>query len=161
MYALKAINNIAENLEELLDNLTDTNLRSRVSYGSLYAGMAFSNTKTTACHSISYPLTIKYGLNHGIAVSLTLGHMLIKNHNFIVRKDELLSAFGVSHVEEVQEFIAKIFSKAGIKARLRDLGIIKANLPEIADKSFTPGRMDNNPVDLDKQFILSLLESIY
>lgn len=45
--------------------------------GSLYAGLAFSNTKTTACHSISYPLTMMYGIPHGIAVSMTLGKILI------------------------------------------------------------------------------------
>ena len=33
--------------------------------GSMLAGLAFSNTKTTACHSISYPLTMHYGIPHG------------------------------------------------------------------------------------------------
>ncbi|WP_079490844.1 iron-containing alcohol dehydrogenase [Maledivibacter halophilus] len=48
-------------------------------YGFLYAGLAFSNTKTTACHSISYPLTMKYNIPHKIAVSMTLGEVMKLN----------------------------------------------------------------------------------
>lgn len=79
LYALKAISSITQNLESLLEDPQDINLRAKVAYGSLFAGLAFSNTKTTACHSISYPLTLQYGLNHGVAVSLTLGKMLEVN----------------------------------------------------------------------------------
>jgi alcohol dehydrogenase class IV len=40
--------------------------------GSMYAGLAFSNTKTAISHNISYPITLKYGVPHGIACSFTL-----------------------------------------------------------------------------------------
>ena len=161
MYALKAIENIAKNLEALLNNPEDLELRSKIAYGSLFAGLAFSNTKTTACHSISYPLTLMFGINHGVAVSLTLGKMLLKNEKSLIKKDDLLGAYGVSHVEEVEEFIQKILDKAGLGSRLRDYGVSDSDLSEIADKSFTPGRMDNNPVDIDRQFLFELLETIY
>ena len=161
MYALRSINFIAGNLENLLENLDDLFLREKVAYGSLFAGLAFSNTKTTACHSISYPLTLLYGINHGTAVSLTLGKMLVKNESSLVDGGELLRAYGVSRAREVQEFVERVFQKAGLPCRLRDYGVAEFDLPTIADKSFTPGRMDNNPVDLDKQYIVNLLQSIY
>ena len=39
---------------------------------SMFAGLAFSNTKTAISHSISYPITLKYKIPHGIACSFTL-----------------------------------------------------------------------------------------
>ena len=161
MYALKSIENIVKNLEALLKNLEDIHLRSRVAYGSLFAGLAFSNTKTTACHSISYPLTLMFGLNHGVAVSLTLGKMLKKNESSLVNREDLLAAFGASHAEEVEVFIRNILNRGGIGDRLKDHGVSRGDLAEIADRSYTPGRMDNNPVVLDRDSIIEILDSIY
>jgi phosphonate metabolism-associated iron-containing alcohol dehydrogenase len=161
MYARQAIKLIVASLPKLLDNLSDINLRTHVAYGSLFAGLAFSNTKTTACHSISYPLTLSYGIDHGVAVSMTLGRMLLKNEAALVNKHELLEAFGVSHISEVENVIQRVCDKARIPLRLRDYGVLSEELACIADKSFTPGRMDNNPVDVDKEFILNLLKNIY
>jgi alcohol dehydrogenase class IV len=38
----------------------------------LFAGLAFSNTKTAIAHSLSYPITLRHGVAHGIACSFTL-----------------------------------------------------------------------------------------
>lgn len=46
--------------------------RSKMLIASNLAGIAISYTKTALAHSISYPLTLKYGLPHGIACSFTL-----------------------------------------------------------------------------------------
>jgi alcohol dehydrogenase class IV len=39
---------------------------------ALNAGLAFSNTKTALAHSVSYDMTLRFGLPHGIACSFTL-----------------------------------------------------------------------------------------
>ena len=49
---------------------------------SATAGLAFSNTKTAAAHSISYSLTIYYGIPHGIASSISLLPLLEINKKF-------------------------------------------------------------------------------
>ena len=36
------------------------------------AGLAFSNTRTALAHSISYEMTLRHGLPHGLACSFTL-----------------------------------------------------------------------------------------
>jgi alcohol dehydrogenase class IV len=38
----------------------------------LLAGLAFSNTKTALAHSLSYDITLKHGVPHGIACSFSL-----------------------------------------------------------------------------------------
>ncbi|HZK25173.1 MAG TPA: phosphonoacetaldehyde reductase [Oscillospiraceae bacterium] len=160
LYAREAISQIVQHLRPLLHNPTDLHLRSQVAYGSLYAGLAFSNTKTTACHSISYPLTLQYGINHGVAVSLTLGAMLVKNAEALVEKEELFTALHITSPAELNEWIQSIYAQAAIPGRLRDYGISAEDLPALVEQSYTPGRMDNNPVDVDKPALLELLTSI-
>src|SRR5690606_28145450 len=50
----------------------DIRLRTRMARASLFAGLAFSNTKTALAHSLSYYLTSHHGTTHGIACSFTL-----------------------------------------------------------------------------------------
>ena len=42
----------------------------------MFAGLAFSNTKTAVSHSLSYPITLKHGVQHGIACSFSLPMVL-------------------------------------------------------------------------------------
>ena len=51
-------------------------LRARMALAALKAGLAFSNTKTALAHSISYEMTLRFGLPHGIACSFTLPMVL-------------------------------------------------------------------------------------
>jgi len=161
LYACEALSKIVQNLGLLLENLNDLDLRTEIAYGSLFAGLAFSNTKTTACHSISYPLTLQFGINHGVAVSLTLGAMLAKNEAALREKEKLYAALNIKHPSELTAWIQTIYEQAGLPKRLRDYGVLESDLPKIVEKSYTPGRMDNNPVEVDKSFLLDLLRSIY
>ena len=47
-------------------------LRQRLSRASLFAGLAFSNTRTALAHALSYHLTLHHGVPHGIACSFSL-----------------------------------------------------------------------------------------
>lgn len=62
-------------LDALLCALADpTSLheRTELARGALLAGYAFSRTRTALAHSLSYALTIDYGVPHGIACSFCL-----------------------------------------------------------------------------------------
>lgn len=160
VFSIKAIELILEQLERSDFELGKCDLREKLSLASVMAGLSFSNTKTTACHAISYPLTLKFNIDHGIAVSLTLGKILEKNQEEIVELPQLLAAFQVENVTDVQKKMVSIFEKFGIKHQLTDYHIKKSDLTYIASHSFTKGRMDNNPVDLSTRDIESLLASI-
>ena len=71
-FAVEAAREIIETLPRLLDNLGDVDLRARQARASLLAGFAFSQTKTALAHNISYDITLKTGLIHGIACSFSL-----------------------------------------------------------------------------------------
>lgn len=71
-FAVEAAHETMEALPRLLDNLGDVELRTRQARASLLAGFAFSQTKTALAHNISYDITLKTGLVHGIACSFSL-----------------------------------------------------------------------------------------
>ena len=58
----------------------DRAARDALAEASLLAGAALGQTRTVACHALSYPLTDRYGVTHGLACAFTMAavaqHML-------------------------------------------------------------------------------------
>ncbi|SMG34015.1 phosphonoacetaldehyde reductase [Paenibacillus aquistagni] len=160
-YALRAIRGLVSNLAKLPVEPHNLEVRKEVALGSFMAGLAFSNTRTTACHSISYPITLLYGIEHGLAASMTLGKMMQWNEEMLIEKEQLLTAFGVASIEEVAAVIDQIYKKAGFARRLRDYDVPLDGLAQIVDKAYTKGRMDNNPKQIEKEELYELLLSVY
>jgi alcohol dehydrogenase class IV len=155
-----AIRHIVEYLPKVLNEPNNLDYRKKMCIGSLFAGLAFANTRTTACHSISYPLTMLYGIEHGFAVAITLVEVMKFNQHNIIELNELLRAFGVSSIIDIQLLLDNLCD--GVQPlRLKELGINKAEIDKIVGMSFTAGRMDNNPVDIYKNDVRTILEDCY
>lgn len=161
IYSLEAIKRIVSNFEKVLEQPNDITVRKEIALGSLYAGLAFSNTRTTACHSISYPLTLELGMVHGIAASITLAKVMEINFDSIIESDKLLQAFGVSSVGEIQVLIEHFHQQSGFASKLKDYNASEEIIGKIANNAFTKGRMDNNPVALTKEDVTQILRSLY
>jgi phosphonate metabolism-associated iron-containing alcohol dehydrogenase len=70
--AIEAARTVIAGLEALLASPRDERSRVEMSRAALMAGLAFSNTRTALAHSISYEMTLRHGLPHGLACSFTL-----------------------------------------------------------------------------------------
>ncbi|WP_339226021.1 phosphonoacetaldehyde reductase [Oceanobacillus sp. FSL K6-2867] len=161
IYALEGIKRIVSNFEKVLHHPNEVTYRNEIALGSLYAGLAFSNTRTTACHSMSYPLTLELGMVHGVAASITLANVMKINFDSIMESDKLLQAFGVSSCSEVQGLIEHFHQLAGFSSKLRDYNANEEIIEKVAANAFTKGRMDNNPVALTQEDVKQILRSIY
>jgi alcohol dehydrogenase class IV len=161
VHALAAIRLLVAHLPQLARNPADLDLRRAVARASLHAGLAFSATRTTACHAISYPLTLRHGIAHGVAASLTLAAMLVHNESALVEKEALLTAFGVNESAAVADVVQGLQAAWGLSPRLRDHGLTLDDLPAIVAGAYTKGRMDNNPVELPPARLLSLLQDLW
>lgn len=75
-HAVVAARTILEVLPALVMAPNDPELRSRMAEAALSAGLAFSGTRTAIAHSISYPVTLRHGVTHGIACAFTLPMIL-------------------------------------------------------------------------------------
>ena len=67
-----AAREVLDALPLLADDLDSESLRTRLARASLFAGLAFSNTRTALAHALSYHLTLHHGVPHGIACSFSL-----------------------------------------------------------------------------------------
>lgn len=157
--ALGAIRTIMTNIDLLLDG--DTNAHEYMAQGSMIAGLAFSNTKTTACHSISYPLTMHYNIPHGTAVSMLIAPVLKINSTNTENISLLLDAMGVDSIENVEMRIKDILKRAEIPATLKEWKVDYDKIPTLASQGITKGRADNNPVSLTNEMIEEILKTIY
>jgi alcohol dehydrogenase len=75
-HAVFAARSILNALPRLVKDLGNIDLREQVAMAALFAGLAFSNTKTAIAHSLSYPITLRHGVQHGIACSFSLPMVL-------------------------------------------------------------------------------------
>ena len=155
-----AISLIVKYLPLVLDDLNNIEYRKKVYMGAFFAGLAFSNTRTTACHSISYPLTLLYGIPHGLAVSLTLSEVLNQNRDYIDNLDFFLDAWGVDSVDEIGVWIENVSNDIQV-LKLSEFGVKVEDIDDIIKLTFTGGRMDNNPVVFSQEQVKEILLKCY
>jgi len=160
-YAVDSICIILRIIESLKQNPSKLEARKKLLKASNLAGLAISNTKTAAAHSISYPLTINYGVPHGLASSLALLPLL--RINMIAIGDELdliKKKLILNDIFDLENLIKSIPNNLQ-KFNLESWGVKKDHLDKLVEQSFTKGRMDNNIVDLSERDVYNILKSIY
>ena len=140
------------------------------------AGKAINITKTTAAHSISYPLTLYFGIPHGQAVGVTLSSLLVFNANVADKDvldkrgvryvkeaiDEICKLLGTSSVSDAKEKIDVIIREIGLKRRLSGLELRKKeDIETIVANGLNLDRVKNNPRMLTRDALRGILEEIY
>ncbi len=156
--ALRAIDLIMTYLPQVLKDPKNLELRTGMSRGALLAGMAFAKTRTTACHSISYPITMQYGVEHGLACALSLDAVSKINREKTVLADDLFAV--LEKHGGLKDWMDKT-SEGIVDIRLSALGVPKEGIDKIVEGTFTKGRMDNNPVDISPEQVKEILLSVY
>lgn len=160
-YAIEAICLILMNIERLKEEPQNIDVRNLLLKASNIAGLSFSNTKTAAAHSISYPLTIKYGIPHGIACSLPLLPLLHINRDAIKKEVILIiKKLKMSGLSELEERIKRI-PDGMLKFNLKSWGVTQSDIDDLAEQSFTKDRMDNNIQHLSISDVRIILKKIH
>ena len=159
-FAISAICSILENGPALKENPDDLDTRNNLLKAATVAGLAFSNTTTAAAHSMSYPLTIHYGMPHGVASSISLIPLLEINGKLIKEPLDRICNNNELTYDELKETI-KAIPQGVIPYTLDEWGIPENQLTKLAVESFTKGRMDNNVVDLTTDDVLGILKELY
>ncbi len=166
-YAKEAIKLIVKSLFGAVNNPTKQD-RQDLSTAAHLAGKAINITKTTAAHAISYSFTSYYGLNHGHAVALTLGALLVYNYevtendiqdkrgcDFVKKKImEISDMFGCKTPHECQNVINNLFKSIGIELSLKKLNICDI---ELIVNNVNTERLINNPRKLSDESLKEIL----
>lgn len=162
-FALKSIELICRYLPELSQDLSNIELRTFLLRASLFAGKAFSNTKTALAHSISYPLTAHFGLPHGLACAVSLPYLLKLNGDRAEERIIIMAeALGADkNICSMVSAIVNLFKKLELSICLSDYGINENKVELIVNLAIASGRADNNIVDIEKAELVELVEQLF
>ncbi len=131
--------------------------RARMMLGAHLAGRAINISKTTAAHALSYQFTQRFGLPHGHAVALTLGHLARANAD--VTPSDCNDPRGVDHVRsrvhhaaaclsaapaDMPAVVRQLLADLGLPATLGEAGVPAGALSALAADA-DPVRFGNNP----------------
>lgn len=78
-WALQSLALAVTALPAVLARPDDLAAREDLQHASLLAGFAISQTRTAIAHSISYPMTLRFAMPHGLACSFTLPALMRRN----------------------------------------------------------------------------------
>ena len=136
--------------------------RTNMSLASLFAGLAFNNTKTAACHSISYPITSNFNIPHGLAVSITIKEVIKFNAEVAPNKvKQIIEECEATSLDDFIDKLVKLMKSISLPPRLRDLSLREQDIETILADSIHPDRMKNNPAQLNKEDIRTILTNTF
>lgn len=167
--ALHGIRLFMDALPRMVKNPGDVDARAGVLTAAHLGGTVIANARVGIHHAICHCLGAAGGLSHGVANSIMLPHAM--EYNLPVARQELANmagAMGVvagSEAERAQAAIDRVRGlqrDAGVPTRLRDSGLDRAKLPQIAQHALADRGLYFNPRRTDSIApVLALLEAAW
>jgi len=148
-HAISAAREVLDVLPKLANDLQNIELRSAMARASLSAGLAFSNTKTAIAHSLSYPITLKYNVQHGIACSFSLPIVIESVIGIGGLCEASLNAIFDGDLHAAPEKISHLLHSLGVSTRPADHGVENATWQALVDGAFDGERGKNFIGDKD------------
>ena len=136
----------------------DPELREKLSLASLFAGLAISQTRTSICHSISYPLTLKYGIDHGIACSFSVLEVFKYNSAFV---KEDLESIELELQLDPYMVLKSIIKQHGVNASLAKSLPNKSIFSRSIEDFVTAGRFENNIKTCNRNDLIKIITASY
>lgn len=171
VHAIRAIYLVLENLEKAIKNPFNLLYRENMMLAAIEAGRAFSQTATTAIHSVSYPLTAYFNIPHGYACALTLASFL--KYNFKIKEQDcndqrgakfvrarilnVIHYLGCRTIDDGCLKIRNLMRAIGLETSLLKAGV--SDLGLVVEHGFTLDRVANNPRFVTKENLRKVLES--
>ncbi|MDA5095138.1 phosphonoacetaldehyde reductase [Aliiroseovarius sp. KMU-50] len=142
-HAVIAAKTILDTLPKLVGDLGNLEYRSRQAEASLSAGLAFSNTKTAIAHNLSYPITLRWGIQHGVACSFSLPVILrsMKGTGGF-REFSLQEIFG-EDLDAGAVRLTRFLNSLGVGCTFKDQKVPDDQVAEIIDQAFAGERGKN------------------
>jgi len=148
---------IADSLPRVLADLGDRAAREDLLRGAMHAGHALGLAGLGLAHAMAQALGGAYGLPHGAMNALCLPPALEFNRVLVPAEVARFGeAVGGDAVERSREL-----ARLGGFERLRDFGVLEADLPAVAEAAAARGGNLGNPRPATSAEILALLLRIY
>ena len=165
LHALKLLStSLADAVQERRPKDMETLARA-----SLHAGMAFSNSLLGIGHALSHPIGGLYDANHGSVNAALLPEVLLYDFPVVTDKiAEMARAMGFQAVDDLDgaksmahETIMNMLEAAGAPNSLRELGVLKEDLPLLAQRAIKDICVMTSPRETDEEDLLALLQRAF
>ena len=142
--------------------------RETLARAALLSGMALANYGLGLAHGVAAALGIEAGVPHGLACAVLLPVAMRFNRPHrsedFAQLGEWLSGRGhespSAAAEAGVQAVESLLSELGIPRRLRELGVARERLPELARQS-RGNSLSGNPVPVEPDVLLRVLEEVW
>lgn len=136
--------------------------REGMSLASLLAGLAISQTGTTAIHQASYPLTFDFHLEHGFACALFLPSFLRYNRTVVAHRfDRLIQVLGCGDWNGLETMVLELMVALDAPMHLSELDVDEEQemISDIAERGIGKSSLFN-PAGFEKKNLESILRGL-
>ena len=169
--AVEALGLMGRMLLRAVQKPDDLEARTGMLLGSMLAGQAFANSPVAAVHALAYPIGGHYKVPHGLSNALVLPHVLRFNAQVAPEAyAELLPhvfpdlrAMNVADAAmKFAQSMADLSKACGLEQGLREMGIAREALPELARDAMNQTRLlVNNPRSVDEAAAMQIYEAAW
>ena len=169
MFHINAMALIYKNLEKAANEKDDIAIE-KMAYAQYIAGMGFSNVGLGIVHSMAHSLGAFFDTPHGLANSILLPHVM--RFNGQVCPDlfrNMGRAFGLNMeglndyevIETIVDAIQELSKSMNIPKRLRDVGIPKEMIPQLASQAINDACTPGNPREVTVDDLITIYNQAY
>lgn len=169
MFHINAMALIYKNLEKAANEKDDIAIE-KMAYAQYIAGMGFSNVGLGIVHSMAHSLGAFFDTPHGLANSILLPHVM--RFNGQVCPDlfrNMGRAFGLNMeglndyevIETIVDAIQELSKSMNIPQRLRDVGIPKEMIPQLASQAINDACTPGNPREVTVDDLITIYNQAY
>lgn len=170
VYAFEGMRLIGAHIVRAVKDGKDVEARTQVAMGSMLGGFCLGPVNTAGVHALSYPLGSTFHLAHGLSNALLLPYVM--EFNYVAapkRYADVAIALGCPReADEVKtalrgiEKIRTLIKDCGIPARLREVGIPKEAIPQMAVDAMKITRLlKNNPRPITEADAIDIFNAAY
>lgn len=131
--------------------------RAALALAATHAGLGLAQSRSAAAHALSYTLTARHGVPHGLAVGL-LARALMPLQRHLAPTAAAAAEAALGH--PVDAFIAAATARAALPATLDAYGVTPDHLAGLAHDAARSIRLQNNPGPPTAAELIAALASI-
>lgn len=175
-YAVASIELIRDYLVKAVTDGKNKEARMAMANASLMAGISFSNSMVGMVHSLAHAAGGICHVPHGVANAIILPHAMDFNMDKIsdiygslllpLAGEEIYTQTpvkkrGPKAADIVRELNQKLNSLCGLPITLKEAGVPRDKLEDIAETALNDGSLTFNPKDMDKKEAIKVLNKAY
>lgn len=144
-FALEAIRLIGKSIQIAYHEPQNKTARDNMLRGSMFAGLAFSNSSTNLAHATARPLGTRFSMPHGLSVALM--HPYVIAFGVEAANDRYAEIARVLEVENVLTFIEELNEEFQLKMEAKkrlDLAEVNASIPVLVEDALSGNGIQTN-----------------